>query len=69
MITELAFVKHQSFVENYMCVFNRQQASDLDEVKIIIDYIFPNIGEYTLEEKGNEIYILTQDPLPCVNCQ
>jgi hypothetical protein len=52
-----------------MCVFNRQQASDLDEAKIIIDYIFPNIGEYTLEEKGNEIYILTQDPLPCVNCQ
>jgi hypothetical protein len=69
MITELAFVKHQSFVENYMCVFNRQQASNLDEAKIIVDSIFPNIGEYTLEEKENEIYILTQNPLPCVNCQ
>lgn len=68
MIKELVFVKHVGFVENYMCVFNRQEASNLDEAKVILEALFPNIGEYTLEETETEIYALTSEPLPCVNC-
>lgn len=68
MIKEVAFVKFTDFSENYMSVYNRTEVSTIEEATTLIESLYPGI-EFTLEVQGNEIYVVSEEQLPCKNCE
>ena len=51
-----------------MSVYNRTEVSTIEEATALIESLYPGI-EFTLEVQGNEIYVVSEEQLPCKNCE
>lgn len=45
-----------------------QNIDTFEKAKVIIDADYASKLTYTLEEVGDEIYMISEQPIPCRNC-
>jgi hypothetical protein len=72
---EMIYKELVMLIENnywqYIMDISKSTFLNLETVEQAIEFLnieYSNIS-FDLEINENEIYILTQDPIPCVNCQ